>query len=354
MREFSTEVTGRTVGLDIGDRYSHFCIVDTDGSLVEEGRVRTTESAMQRHFRNVGPMRVVLEVGTHSPWVSRLLESCGHQVLVANARKLRLIYAGDRKNDRVDARCLARVGRLDPQLLAPIRHRSGSAQADLAVLRARDALVRARAQLVNHVRGTVKAWGGRLPSCSTPAFPQRVHSSVPDALLPAVDPVLATIAELSQRVRAYDRHIEHLSATRYPETAVLRQVNGVGPLTALCYVLTLEEPNRFRKSRSVGSYLGLCPKQYASGELQRQLRITKSGDVMLRRLLVTAANYILGPFGPDCDLRRWGDHLIERGGKYARQRAVVAVARRLACLLHSMWVNDTVYEPLRHSVPIAA
>jgi transposase len=309
---------------------------------------------MERRFRGTERLRVVLEVGTHSPWVSRVLESCGHEVLVANARKLRLIYAGDRKNDRVDARCLARVGRLDPQLLAPIRHRSGRAQADLAVLRARDVLVRSRTQLVNHVRGAVKAMGGRLPSCSAPAFPQRVRGHVPEVLQPALEPVLETIVELTKRIRAYDRHIEELSATRYPETALLRQVGGVGPLTALGYVLTLEEPHRFRKSRSVGSYLGLCPKQYASGASQRQLRITKSGDVMLRRLLVTAAQYILGPFGPDCDLRRWGERLIARGGKYAKQRAVVAVARRLAGLLHSLWVNGTVYEPLRQAVPAAA
>lgn len=345
MRQFSTMMPRKTAGLDIGDRYSQLYVVDARGTLVEEGRVRTTTPALQQRFGQLPPMQVVLEVGTHSPWVSRLLGTCGHEVLVANARRLRLIYASDRKNDRVDAACLARVGRLDPHLLAPIRHRGEAAQADLAVLRARDALVRSRSQLVNHVRGAVKAMGGRLPKCSTPAFAHRVAPHIPAVLQPALAPVLETVAQLTQQIRAYDRQIETIATERYPETALLRAIPGVGPLTALCYVLTLEDPHRFSKSRAVGAYLGLCPRQWASGQHTAQLRITKSGDVMLRRLLVSAANYILGPFGPDSDLRRWGMQVHARGGRYAKQRAVVAIARKLACVLHSLWVNGTVYQP---------
>jgi transposase len=295
-----------TVGLDLGDRYSQFCLLDADGTVVEEGRLRTTVDALQRYFAARQPMRIVVEVGTHSPWVSRLLEECGHEALVANARKVRLIYAGDKKNDQIDAESLARVGRLDPQLLAPIHHRGAQAQADLATLRARASLVRARTQLVNHVRGAVKAVGSRLPSSSTPAFPSKVAAHIPEELHTTLSPLLETIKTLSQQISVADRRIEQLAAERYPETKRLRQVAGVGPLTALCFVLTLEDPRRFSSSRAVGAYLGMTPKQRDSGASSPQLHISRSGDTMLRQLLVGSAHYILGSFGPDCDLRRWG------------------------------------------------
>src|SRR3989454_2745391 len=162
-----------TGGLDVSDRYTYVCVLNFSGGVVDEGRVPTTPEALRRRFSGHGPMRLVLETGTHSPWISRLLEACGHEVLVANARQLRLIAQSDSKNDRADAETLARVGRLDPALLKPIRHRGAEAQLDLALIRARDALVQARTQLVNHVRGAVKAVGGRLPACSTASFPMK-------------------------------------------------------------------------------------------------------------------------------------------------------------------------------------
>src|SRR2546425_112616 len=242
-----------TGGLDVSDRYTYVCVLNFSGGVVDEGRVPTTPEALRRRFSGHGPMRLVLETGTHSPWISRLLEACGHEVLVANARQLRLIAQSDSKNDRADAETLARVGRLHPALLQPIRHRGAEAQLDLALIR----------------------------------------------------------------------------------------------LTALSYVLTLEDPARFAKSRAVGSYLGLRPKQRDSGAGAPQLRITKTGDAYLRRLLVGSAHYVLGPFGPDSDLRHWGSALAARGGKNAKKRAVVAVARKLAVLLHRLWVTGAVYEPLR-------
>jgi len=322
-------------------------MLDADSGVIEEGRFRTTPTTLRRVFADREPMRVVIEVGTHSPWVSRLLESCGHDVLVANARKVRLIYANDSKNDQIDAETLARVGRLDPQLLSPIRHRGAEAQADLAAIRSRDCLVRARTQLINHVRGAVKAVGGRLPSSSAPAFPHKVTEHIPAELRAALDPLLQTIDTLNCEIRAADRRIAQLAAECYPETERMKQVAGIGVITSLCYVLTLEDPTRFDNSRAVGAYLGMRPRRRDSGGSSPQLRITKSGDAMLRRLLVSSAQYILGPFGPDCDLRRWGLKLAQRGGKNAKKRAVVAVARKLACMLHSMWINNTDYEPFR-------
>ena len=336
-----------TVGIDLGDRFCDFCLVDVDGTVVEEGRLRMTSTALRRYFLGRAPMLVVIEVGTHSPWVSRVIEKCGHEVIVANARKVRLIYASDNKTDPIDAESLARLGRLDPKLLAPIHHRGAEVQADLATLRSRECLVRTRTQLINHVRGAVKAVGGRLPSSSAPAFPRKTADHIPEELRSTMTPLLNMIDSLSGEIRGADSRIEQLATERYPETARLKQVAGVGPITSLCFVLTLEDPERFRNSRAVGAYLGMCPRRRDSGARSPQLRITKSGDSMLRHLLVSSAQYILGPFGPDCDLRTWGLRLAERGGKNAKKRAVVAVARRLACLLHTMWINETDYEPIR-------
>ena len=139
-----------TAGIDIGDRYSHLCLLDTDsGEVIEEGRIPTNMKAFQRRFSDAEPMRIAIETGTHSPWISRMLEECGHEILVANARKVRLIYGEGHKNDKIDAEKLARLARLDPKLLAPIKHRGEASQAHLALLRSRDALVSARTKLVN-------------------------------------------------------------------------------------------------------------------------------------------------------------------------------------------------------------
>jgi transposase len=336
-----------TGGLDVSDRHTYICVLNAGGQVVDEGRVSTSTEALRRRFGGLARMRLVLETGTHSPWLSRLLEECGHEVLVANARQLRLIAESDSKSDRTDAETLARLGRLDPALLKPIRHRGAAAQRDLALIRARDALVQARTQLVNHVRGAVKTVGARLPKCSTESFPTRVREAIPEGLCPALTPLLDVITTITQEVRRYDHVVEAVATQTYPETAALRQVTGVGALTSLSYVLTLEDPARFPESRAVASYLGLRPKQRDSGERAPALRITKAGDMFLRRLLVGSAHYILGPFGPDTDLRRWGLGLAARGGKNAKKRAVIAVARKLAVLLHRLWVTGAVYEPLR-------
>ncbi len=296
--------------------------------MIEESRLPTTKASFQRKFSNLQPCRIAMEVGTHSRWTSYLLTELGHNVLVANARKLRAIYHNPRKSDRADAETLARLARLpvlaksgDPKLppdgdlrLSPIHHRSPQAQADLAVIRSRDALVRTRTLLINHVRGIVKSFGDRLPSCSANYFATKVALSIPESLQPALLPILDTIASLTQQIRSYDRQIEVISEEHYPETALLRRIDGVGPITALAFILTLEDHQRFPKSRDVGPALGLVPRRDQSGDRDPQLRITKTGNVFLRRLLAGCAQYILGPFakhtaakcpvrasvGPDC------------------------------------------------------
>jgi transposase len=351
MSDGSSEQPRFTAGLDLGDKYSYLCLLDQQsGQVIEEGRLRTTPEAFRRRFvSEQPPMRIAIEAGTHSPWASRMLEECGHEVLVANARKLRLIYSNKRKTDEVDAENLARLARVDPKLLYPLKHRGEESQAHMAIIRSREALVSSRTQLVNHVRGAVKSFGARLPKCPAVSFHNKAPEHIPEALLPALGPILEQIGSLTRHIRQYDRQLETISRETYPETELLRQVEGVGPLTALTFVLTVEDPYRFERSRSVGAYLGLVPASDRSGDRDPQKRISKEGDEMMRKLLVSGAHYILGPFGSDSDLKRHGEKIASRGGKNAKKRAVVAVARKLAVLLHSLWISAEVYEPLRNA-----
>jgi transposase len=339
-----------TVGVDLGDQWSHYCILGLEGETLAEGQLRTTQEEIAEFFQALNTARVVFEVGTHSAWVQEVICGCGHEVLVANPRLMEGSKRRKRKNDRIDANKLARLGRVDPQSLHPMQHRSREVRQDLVVLRARDALVAARTELINATRGLVKSMGSRLPKCSSPSFAQKVEETVPVELRDALLPLVRMAATLSDYIQGYDEKIEKLGREKYEHTALLRQVKGVGPITSLAYVLTLENPDRFVKSRDVGPYLGLVPKQEDSGESQPQLGISKAGDTMMRRLLVGSAHYILGPFGPDTDLRRYGLRLCERGGKNAKKRAAVAVARKLAVLLHCLWVSGEVYEPLRQGM----
>ena len=345
-----------TVGVDLGDQGSHYCILGLEGETLAEGQLRTTQEDIAEFFQALNGARVVFEVGTHSPWVQEVICGWGHEVLVANPRLMEGSKRRKRKNDRIDANKLARLGRVDPQSLHPMKHRSREVRQDLVVLRARDALVAARTELINATRGLVKSMGSRLPKCSSPSFAQKVEETVPVELRDALLPLVRMAAALSDCIQGYDEKIEKLGREKYEHTALLRQVKGVGPITSLAYVLTLENPQRFVKSRDVGPYLGLVPKQEDSGESQPQLGISKTGDTMVRKLLVGSAQYILGPFGPDTDLRRYGLRFCERGGKNAKKRAAVAVARKLAVLRHRLWVSGEVYEPLHNamSAPIAA
>jgi transposase len=278
----SKEQPKMTAGLDLGDKYSYLCLIDTQsGEVIEEGRLRTTPEALRRRFDSEQPLRIAIEAGTHSPWVSRLLEEeCAHEVLVANPRKIRLIYASKHKTDELDAENLARLARLDPKLLYPLNHRGEDSQAHLAIIRSREALVSARTQLVNHVRGAVKSFGARLPKCPALSFHKRAPAHIPQALWPALGPLLETISSLTEHIRDYDRQLQIISQEHYPETELLRQVEGVGALTALTFVLTLEDPSRFAKSRSVGAYLGLVPGTDQSGD--REIRSSASQRKVIR------------------------------------------------------------------------
>ena len=342
-----------TIGLDLGDRSSWYCLLDEAGEVLLEQKVSTTPKAIREVFGAMPRCRIALETGMHSPWVSRLLSELGHEVIVAHARNVRLIGESRKKDDRLDARTLARLARIDPQLLSPVKHRSAKAQADLTVIRARAGLVRARTSLVNTARGLAKSYGERLRGCNVRNMnPEKAEGLSPE-LQRALQPLLAGIESLSERIRECNERIEELAQESYPQVALLKQIKGVGTLIALTFLLTLEDAHRFRKSRDVGCYLGLQPGRRNSGQSEPQMHISKEGDPYLRTLLVQGAHHILGPFGADSDLRRWGLKLAERGGKNGKKRAVIATARKLAVLLHRLWVSGEVYEPLRNSHQVA-
>jgi transposase len=338
-----------TIGVDLGDRWSFYCVLEEAGQIILEQKVPTTPEALKQTFSRIPQSRVALETGTHSPWVSRLLTELGHEVIVAHAQKVQLITKSNRKDDRHDARTLARLARIDPELLGPIRHRSVQAQIHLTVIRARAELVSARTALVNAARGLVKSYGQRLPKCGTQQVGRELAAALSTELRDVLEPLLKEIESLNEGIKEYDERMEKIAKEVYPEVSLLKQVKGVGTQIALTYVLTIEDPHRFLKSREVGCFLGLKPGRRNSGESEPQKRISKEGDRYLRTMMVQGAHYILGPFGADSDLRRWGLKLAERGGKNAKKRAVVAVARKLAVLLHRLWVSGEVYEPLRNS-----
>lgn len=347
MQRSAMLVPNLTIGLDLGDKSSRTCELDARGRVLKRASVGTTPVMIDAYFGGRERCRVVLEVGTHSPWISRRIEALGHEVVVSNPGAVYGKRRRKKRNDDMDAEFLARQGRADPSLLYPIRHRGAEAQAHLALLRARDQLVRARSKLVNHVRGSCKAVGGRIGKCSTECFPRRARGQMPDELRLCLEPLLEAVGELTARIRRMDRQIEEVIDEQYPEARLLQQIKGVGPVTALAFVLLIEDPSRFEQSREVGAYFGLVPKLDESSDSTPQLRITKAGDELGRRLLVSAAQYILGPHGPECDLRSYGEAIAQRGGKNAKKRAAVAVARKLAVLMHRLWISQATYDPHR-------
>jgi transposase len=343
-----------TIGLDLGDRTSHYCILNEQGDIVIQGSMPTSKAGLKRLFEKMPLSRVALEVGGHSTWVSRYLAAMGHEVIVANARNVAWITQSRRKNDRLDAEKLARLARLDPQMLSPIRHRGEQAQKDLAVIRSRAVLIEARTSIINSVRGQAKSLGERLESCDADQVGTKLAGKLPADIRSLVEPLLTAAAHLTEQIKALDAAI-HAVAQRYPEIQLLTPIYGVGELTALTFVLVIEECQRFGKSREVGPYLGLVPGQDQSGGSDPGQRITKEGDKLLRWMLVQCAHCILKRGAPDSDLRRWGLAKVEEGNQVqaksgkkpkGKKRAVVAVARRLAVLMHKLWSNGEVYDPL--------
>jgi transposase len=345
-----TNSSKTTIGLDLGDRKHALCVLSARGKVLKEGSLPNTREDLEDLSRRYGGALIVMEVGMQSPWISRFFKELGHRVLVANPRKVRAIYQNDRKSDRRDAEMLARLARSDEKLLSPIEHGTERAQRDLLQIKLRDNLVRQRVDVISSVRFTLKSMGVRLASPNTTCFARHARRALEKEqpeLLAMIEPSLQVIDAMTAQIRSLDRAIERLADEEYPETEFLQQIAGVGTITAMTFVLTIGDPCRFERSRDVAAYLGLVPKRDQSGDTDKQLRISKAGDAYLRRLLVSAAQYILGPFGPDCRLRRKGLKLAERGGPRARKKAVVAVARKLTVLMLALWREEALYKPLK-------
>ena len=346
---------GGVAGVDIGDKRSYVRFVGLDGELLEEVKVSTRPAAIEKYFRSWPRLRVVLESGGQTNWIRRLIAGLGHEVLVADARQLRLISQSYAKNDRNDAYWLAELGRTNPELLAPLEPRGQQVEQHRSWLTGRQTLVESRTKLLNSVRGIAKSHGIRFGPCGMTKWAAAVEQQCPAVLQTILEPMARIIVALTREINELDRRLEKLGKEQYPVTQLLRSVDGVGPLTSLACVLELNnDVGRVKRSRQMGAVVGCRPKQRDSGESSPELGITKAGNGQLRWLLVQSSQRILGPFGRESELRCWGLQLAARGKKRSKRRAVVAVARKLAVVLHAMWAKNEAWQPFRNAEPAAA
>ncbi len=336
----------RTVGLDLGNRACAYCVLDARGKLVTEGAFPTARLDLERVFGSMPRTRIVMEATHNTHWMSKALRAFGHEVIVANPRRLDLITKSLRKTDKNDARLLAQLGQCNLELLSPVHERSDASMKVRVLLRARALLVRTRTRLVNHVRASVKIFGGALPSCAPEYFHLKVRQAIPGLLQCALDPLFDQLEALQKGITGYDQQVSRL-CEETPATTLFREIHGVGPLIAISFVTCIEDPHRFKNSRSIGAYFGLVPGSRQSGEKDPRLPITKHGEGSMRSLLVSAAMHVMRRSAPDCELKRYGRRIAASGTPRDKGRARVAVARKLACLMHRLWLTGEVYRPLR-------
>ncbi len=334
------------VGIDVHSKYSEVCGISEEGEVTLRRRIPTTETALRRFFGCREQSQVTLESGPVTPWVYRLLCELGHEVTVVNPRRVRLIAESTLKTDGIDAEVLARLSRLDLDLLRPVYQRTREAQELRARLRVRTSLVKARTSLINAVRGTLRAQGYRVPSCPAKSFVVRYASmGLDSSLAETIDPLVTTIGELTDRINRLEKELVAESSSN--ELLVrLQTVPGVGPLVSLAFLGWMDRPDRFRKSRDVGACLGLRPSLRSSGGHEIRGRITREGDAEMRRLLVQAAHAALN-CRKESSLKNWAESLVERLGK---GKAVVALARKIAVLLHRLWVTGDTFRAFPQAV----
>jgi len=330
-----------TIGIDLGDKKHDAYALSNDGELISRHEVTNTKLGLKELSDRYPGAVMVMEAGTHSPWVSRYLSELGHEVIVANPRKLRAIYESDNKTDERDAEMLARLGRFDRKLLYSVSHVSERHQRGLSLLRSRDVLVESRTKLINHARGTLKSLGVRLPkTIRAEAFATKVSAFLEATDRTLMEPILKGIQSMTDQIKALEKRLGELAESEFPVAKRLEQeLPGVGPLTSLAFVLIIERPERFKKVRDIGPFLGLVPKRDKSGSIDKPMRISKAGNQLMRRLLVNCAQYNLGPFGPDTALRRAGERICKDRGKVAKRKAVIAVARKLSVVMLKLWQN---------------
>ena len=334
------------IGIDLGDKLNAVCVLNELGDITEECTVENTTEAMSEYFSQFKGAKIAIEASSHLLWIHDLFLKLNHKVFVANPRKTALISANISKNDRNDARLLARLVRSDPKLLHPIKVRDVKTQEDLVLLKTRRALVEARGDLIRHIRGIIKPFGVTLPKTVTADnFHQEVAGYLPKSLLASLSDTTAIIKSLFLKIKSIDKKVEKLIEKKYPEALNLQTIPGIGPITSLTFVLIIGDPARFKKSRTVGAYFGMVPKQDQSGDTNKSLSITKAGDSAMRSLLVNCSHHILGAFGKDNQLRRHGLKIAgTEGNKIRKKKGVIAVSRKLATLMHSMLVSGKPFE----------
>ena len=341
----------RTIGFDLGAKTGVYCVLDESGSIVEEGSVGMSRAAVTKFFRGQPTSRVILEASGSSRWTTKIARSLGHEVVIGNPRKIKYITKSVTKSDHNDAFKLADLGQVRPRLLSPVHLRSDKAHSGRMHQRVRAQLVACRTSLINCARGCARSLGHALPKCSPPAFVKRAKANLPKHALVELNPLLDQLSELAIQIKACDQRTESLGEEVFPETKIFQQIAGVGPVLALSFACMIDDPTIFKDSRAVGAFAGLAPKSKQSGKSSPELRISKQGDGETRRLLVSAATYILGPFGPDCDLKRYGQRIASGGSQAARAKARIAVARKLSVLLHRLWMTGEEYQPFRKGTP---
>ncbi len=339
-----TTDTTQTIGCDLGDRETVTCTLSADGKVTGRGEVKTDRESMTRWLRTQPKAHVVMEVGTHSAWISGLAKAAGHRVTVVNPHEFKLISESRRKSDMEDAELLARAARADLGLVRPVAHRREQTRIDLTLLRTRELLVRERTKLVSHVRGTLKSFGVKPGSCSPETFHEKVAPFVPEPLKLALEPVLNHLAQLNQTLKSLDGSVEKTAKKHAKVVDLLTSIPRVGTLTALAFFLVVEEHRRFKNSRDLGAYLGLAPGRRQSGDSDVQLGISKAGDALLRRLLVQCAHQVMFKSAPDSALKRWGLAKAKSGGKNGKKKMAVAIARKLAVVMHRLWVTGERYK----------
>lgn len=334
------------VGMDVSEKSIEIFVLPQDndnGRRFQIDNSRESLIAFCDSVKEPASMLAAMETGAHSAWHSELLEQRGFQVVVGNARKLAAIWMNKNKSDREDAEMLARLARSDIKLFAPIRHIPTPLRADLAVIKARNAVSECRTKLMNTARGLLRSFGIDTNGVTSENFARESSKIVPKALRPAMNGIIKEIRTLQLTIKAYDREVTKLTR-KYPDTAKVGQPVGVGELTSLAFVLMVDDPRRFSDGSRAARYFGLTPKRDQSGTVDKQLGITKEGNRLMRQLLMQCANYVMGR-GPDCDLRRFGERIAARGGKIAKRKAKVAIARKLVNLMFRLWVSGETYDP---------
>ena len=351
----SSNTFPRTIGMDLGRSKSNFCIYGDDRERAEEGELRSTREVVAAFFDRQPPSRVVMEACGPCRWIAEEAVQAGHEVVVANPREFRVILTSHKKSDRNDARVLGEFGQFKPELLHPVKLRGTKCQAARTLLSSRGQVIAMRTELICVVRSAIADLGVEIgPTGASKNFHKYLEGKIPSVLSAALEPLLSVLESIDDAVNTFDRSIDHVSKEHFTETALLRQVHGVGPIIALTFVVTIEDAGRFKRSRDVGAFAGLVPRSRASCDATPELSITKRGDAALRKALVNAATYIVGPRGEECDLQRWGRKLQDRGGQRSKAKARIAVARKLAVILHRLMLTGEVYNPNHNQEKAAA